>query len=209
MLFILLSVASLVLSVSLPVHASGVQSVLVFGDSLSAGYGLEKGQEWPALLQQRFGDRQLIIQVHNHSISGETTRGGLTRLARSLESSQPDIVILELGANDGLRGLSLKVMRQNLQQMIDLVVQHPAEVLLVGMHLPENYGQGYTGLFHRQFVSLARENELAFLPFLMDGLAIGLDMYQADGLHPTAAAQPQMMENVWEVLEPMLDRPAL
>ncbi len=188
----------------LPARAADVQSILIFGDSLSAGHGLEKGQEWPALLQQRFNDRQQAIQVHNHSISGETTSGGLSRLAKSLELSQPDIVILELGANDGLRGLSLKAMRHNLQQMIDLILQNQAEILLVGMHLPSNYGQTYTELFHKQFVKLAEENELILLPFLMDKLGIGLDMYQTDGLHPTTAAQPQMMENVWLVLEPML-----
>lgn len=193
----------------LPVCTADVHSILVFGDSLSAGYGLEKGQEWPGLLQQRFNDRQQTIQVHNHSISGETTGGGLARLAKSLHLSRPDIVILELGANDGLRGLSPGTMRQNLQQMIDLILENQAEVLLVGMHLPINYGQAYTGLFHNQFVKLAEENKLAFLPFLMDRLGIGLNMYQADGLHPTATAQPQMMENIWEVLEPMLGTPAL
>ncbi len=194
---------------SSPAHAAGVRSILVFGDSLSAGHGLEQGQEWPALLQQRFNDRQQTIQVHNHSISGETTSGGLARLAQSLRLSQPDIVILELGANDGLRGLSIRAMQQNLQQMIDLILQNQAKVLLVGMHLPINYGQAYTKLFHNQFVKLAEKNSLVFLPFLMDKLGIGLDMYQADGLHPTAAAQPQIMENVWQVLEPMLGVPVL
>jgi acyl-CoA thioesterase-1 len=180
------------------------KTILVFGDSLSAGYGLERGQEWPSLLQKRLAAKRLPYTVINHSISGETSSGGLSRFQQSLQQTKPDLVVLELGANDGLRGLSPKAMRQNLQSMIDMARERDIQVVLVGMHLPSNYGEAYTTLFHRQFVQLARQNQLPFVPFLMDRLGAGLKMYQSDGLHPTAGAQPQMMDNVWQVLEPVL-----
>ena len=142
--------------------------------------------------------------IVNHSISGETTAGGLARFKESLGQTKPSIVILELGANDGLRGLSLKTMKQNLQHMIDIANEEKVQVILVGMKLPSNYGPGYTRLFHDQFVRLAETNQLAFVPFLMGKLDTGLKMYQQDGLHPTADAQPQIMDNVWQVLKPVL-----
>ena len=181
-----------------------IQNILVFGDSLSAGYGLERSNAWPSLMQDKLQTKNFPYRVINHSISGETTSGGLSRFVTSLEEASPTIVILELGANDGLRGLSLKSMRSNLQRMIDMAHEQNIKVLLVGMRLPINYGKAYTDLFHQQFVNLARQNNTAFLPFLMHGLGAGLEMYQADGLHPTAAGQPRMMENVWQVLQPML-----
>lgn len=184
-------------------HAT-VKTILVFGDSLSAGYGLEKGQEWPALMQCRLRQHHSSYHIANHSISGETTDGGLSRFKDAIEQSNPSIIILELGANDGLRGLSLKAMKNNLQEMIDIAQAKKIRVLLVGMHIPQNYGAAYGDMFHRQFIDLAEDNRLAFLPFLLDEIGIGLDMFQADGLHPTAAAQPQIMENVWQALEPML-----
>jgi acyl-CoA thioesterase-1 len=181
------------------------KTILVFGDSLSAGYGLERGQEWPSLLQRRLSDNKLGYNVVNHSISGETTSGGLSRFQQSLQQTSPDIVILELGANDGLRGLSVKAMRNNLQSMIDLARSMKIQVVLVGMRLPINYGEAYTKLFHRQFVQLAEQNQLPFIPFLMDKIGAGLEMYQADGLHPTARAQTQMMDNVWQTLRYLLE----
>lgn len=183
---------------------ANAKTILVFGDSLSAGYGLERGQEWPGLLQQRINQHRLPYSVVNHSISGDTTSGGLSRFQHSLQQAQPDIVILELGANDGLRGLSPKAMRNNLQSMIDMARSNNIQVVLVGMHLPSNYGDAYTQLFHQQFVQLARQNQLPFVPFLMDQLGKGLKMYQADGLHPTAQAQPLMLDNVWQVLKTIL-----
>ena len=180
------------------------QNILIFGDSLSAGHGLERGKEWPSLMQQRLVTKKLPYTIINHSISGETTGGGLSRFAASLEQSNPAIVVLELGANDGLRGLSLKAMADNLQQMIDMAQSKDIRVILVGMLLPTNYGAGYTNLFHQQYAKLAEKNKLTFAPFLMQGLSIGLEMYQPDGLHPTALAQPQLMENVWFTLRPML-----
>ena len=179
-------------------------NILVFGDSLSAGYGLERDDAWPSLMQTRLMKQNIPYNIINHSISGETTHGGVTRFKSSLDQSNPAIVILELGANDGLRGLSLKSMKTHLQQMIDMALNRNIKVLLVGMHLPSNYGAAYTDLFHQKFKKLAEINNLAFVPFLMQGLSVGLEMYQADGLHPTANAQPQMMENVWQGLRPML-----
>ncbi len=187
----------------MPAVAHG-KTILVFGDSLSAGYGLERGREWPGLLQKRLLQNRLSYTVINHSVSGETSSGGLSRFQQSLEQAKPDLVVLELGANDGLRGLSPKAMRQNLQSMINMARERDIQVVLVGMHLPSNYGDAYTTLFHRQFVQLARQNQLPFVPFLMDGLGAGLKMYQSDGLHPTADAQPQMMDNVWQILKPLL-----
>jgi acyl-CoA thioesterase-1 len=183
------------------------QNILIFGDSLSAGHGLERGKEWPSLMQQRLVAHKLPYTIINHSISGETTTGGLSRFAASLEQSNPVIVVLELGANDGLRGLSLKLMKNRLQQMIDMAQGEKLRVVLVGMQLPTNYGPDYTDLFHQQFAILAAKNQLAFIPFLMQGVSIGLEMYQPDGLHPTAQAQPQMMENIWHTLQPMLITP--
>lgn len=181
------------------------KTILVYGDSLSAGYGLNRGEEWPALLQHRILGLNSEYEVVNHSISGETTSGGLARLPDSLDLTTPDIVILELGANDGLRGLSMKQMRLNLQRMIDLSRDSGARVILVGMYLPENYGKPFNELFHRQFEQLAKKNNLNFVPFLMDKLGIGMEMYQSDGLHPTADAQPQIMENVWQILMPLIE----
>ena len=181
-----------------------VRSILVFGDSLSAGYGLDKGEEWPALLQRRLdNDNNFTVKIHNHSVSGETTGGGLSRLRASLRQTRPDIVVLALGANDGLRGLSPAAMRANLQRMITMAGGQNAAVMLVGIHIPVNYGRQYRELFHRQFIELAAHNNLAFLPFLLEGV-VDLSLYQSDGLHPVAAAQPRIMENVRSVLSPML-----
>jgi len=179
-------------------------NILVFGDSLSAGHGIERGDEWPSLMQQRLLSNKPPYTIINHSISGETTSGGLSRFKASLDQSLPVIVILELGANDGLRGLSVKSMSKHLQTMINMAHERKIKVLLVGMHLPSNYGEAYTQLFHQAFAKLAEKNNTQYIPFLMQGLSTGLEMYQEDGLHPTAKAQPYMMENVWQVLQPML-----
>lgn len=182
-------------------------NILIFGDSLSAGHGLTRGEEWPSLMQKRLVTKKLPYTIRNHSISGETTSGGLSRFSASLEQANPAIIVLELGANDGLRGLSLKAMTKRLQQMIDMAHAKNLKVILVGMHLPTNYGVDYTKLFHQQFAKLAEKNQLAFIPFLMQGMSVGLGMYQPDGLHPTALAQPHIMENVWLTLQPMLMPP--
>jgi len=180
------------------------ENILVFGDSLSAGYGLERSDAWPSLMHARLIKHNIPYSIINHSISGETAQGGASRFQASLDQTDPAIVILELGANDGLRGLSVKSMHIHLQGMIDMAHAREIRVLLVGMRLPSNYGPTYTDLFHQQFKKLAEKNNTALVPFLMQGLGTGLEMYQADGLHPTASAQTQMMENVWQTLHPML-----
>lgn len=187
-----------------------IERILVWGDSLSAAYGIPVEEGWVQLLQNKLNkqfDKQsdaTAIEVINGSISGETTAGGLSRLADALELHQPDIVILELGANDGLRGISLNTMRDNLQAMITLAKDNDAQILLAGIILPPNFGPVFMEQFTNTYKTLAEENELPFLPFLLEGVALDFDLMQADGLHPNAKAQPKILDNVWEVLEPML-----
>jgi acyl-CoA thioesterase I len=178
--------------------------ILVFGDSLSAAYRMEESQGWVALLQERLQERKYGHRVVNGSISGETTGGGLARLPAQLASSQPDIVILELGGNDGLRGLPVPAIRDNLQQMIELSQQAGAQVLLVGIQIPPNYGPRYTGPFYAQYEELAERYQTELIPFLLDGIAEHPQWMQDDGIHPTAEAQPMILDIVWPVLELML-----
>ncbi|MEZ5448785.1 MAG: arylesterase [Thiolinea sp.] len=175
--------------------------ILVWGDSLSAAYGIPIEQGWVSLLQEKLGE---AYQVINGSISGETTIGGLTRLPKALEDYQPDYLLLELGANDGLRGLSTTNMQDNLNQMIEQAQQAGAEVVLLGIRIPPNYGMVYTQKFDQVFSDLASQHEIPLLPFLLDKVALDYDLMQEDGLHPTAEAQPLILENVWPVLEPVL-----
>ncbi len=177
--------------------------ILVMGDSLSAGYGIDLKDGWVQLLQERLS-LQHDYQVINASVSGETTGGGLARLPALLTEYQPAIVILELGGNDGLRGHPLHIMRQNLQSMIEQSKEAGAKVLLLGMQIPPNYGPRYTRLFQQTFVELAKENKLAFVPFFLDGVAGNSDLMQRDGVHPTKGAQGIMMDHVWTHLQPML-----
>lgn len=176
------------------------------GDSLSAAYGIETSQGWAALLSQRLAARGYDYTVINASISGDTSAQGLTRLPLELQRHRPVIVILELGANDGLRGLSLAAMRENLGRMITLSQQAGAKVLLVGIYLPPNYGPDYTQKFAAVYPQLAREYHLPLVPFLLAGVAEHRDWMQADGLHPLPMAEPQVLDNVWIKLEPMLQR---
>ena len=178
--------------------------ILVFGDSLSAAYRMEESQGWVALLQERLQEQAYKPRVVNGSVSGETTGGGLARLPAQLASSQPDIVILELGGNDGLRGLPVPAIRDNLQQMIELSQQAGARVLLVGIQIPPNYGSRYTTPFYAQYEELAEEYDTELIPFLLDGIAEHLQWMQDDGIHPTAEAQPMIVDIVWPVLESML-----
>ncbi len=177
------------------------------GDSLSAAYGIETSQGWVALLQQRLQVRGYDYRVVNASVSGDTTAQGLTRLPLELERHQPIVVILELGANDGLRGLSVAAMRQNLAQMIVLSQKAGARVLLAGIYLPPNYGPEYTRRFAAVYPWLARRYRLPLVPFLLAGVAEHRDWMQADGLHPLAMAEPRVLENVWSKLAPLLRRP--
>ena len=177
---------------------------MVYGDSLSAAYGMPERRGWVALLQERLKREQPDYSVANASISGETTAGGLARLARALERHKPAIVILALGANDGLRGLPVAAMKQNLAAMIGQSRQAGARVLLVGMQLPPNYGPEYTLAFERAFTELARQHRTALLPFLLEGFADQPEMFLPDRIHPTEAAQPKVLQNVWGVLAPLL-----
>lgn len=186
--------------------------ILVLGDSLSAEYGLARDRGWVKLLEQRLIDQRITAQgrgqysVVNASISGETTSGGRTRLPALLKTHRPAIVIIELGANDGLRGLSLPSMRANLRAMIVASQQAGARVLLVGMRIPPNYGRDYAERFFASFAELSRELKTGLAPFLLDGIAEDLSMFQPDRIHPNEKAQPRLLDNVWPHLLPLLRR---
>lgn len=181
-------------------------SVLVWGDSLSAGYGLQIQQAWPSLLEKRFAEAKLPHKVVNASISGETTSGGRSRLPTALQTHKPAVVIIELGANDGLRGLPPKLMAANLQAMIDASRQAGAKILLVGMRMPPNYGPEYTASFENTFKDLARSNKVRLVPFMMEGFADKRQFFQQDGIHPIAEAQPIILDTIWLELAPLLRR---
>ena len=186
--------------------AAPPRTLLVLGDSLSAGYGLEPGQGWVTLLEKRLLAQGYEYRVVNASISGETTAGGLERLPRALQLHKPSIVVVELGANDGLRGLPVSVTQTNLTRIVTLARQTGAQVLLLGMQMPPNYGPRYTAGFTRMFQDIARQHRLAFAPFLLEGVALNSSLMQADGLHPNARAQPRMLETVWPRLAPLLKK---
>jgi acyl-CoA thioesterase-1 len=177
------------------------KTILVFGDSLSAGFGLKTGEAWPFLLQQRLGPRWRVV---NASVSGETTAGGLTRLPSALSQHKPNIVIVELGANDGLRGLQLADARQNLARMIELDRGAGASTVLVAMRMPPNFGAVYTTKFAKMFDELATQYQLPKPPFLFDGLADKPELFQTDQLHPLAIAQGRLLDNVWQALAPLV-----
>lgn len=184
--------------------AQAEQSILVLGDSLSASYGLAQEQGWVNLLQQRLRKDKQAYHVVNASISGETTSGGLYRIDALLANHRPAIVILELGANDGLRGLSVDATRKNLESMIQRAQKNDAKVLLLGMRLPPNYGPRYTEQFLRVYEILAKKYRLQRVPFFLAPIVGQRAYFQADGLHPTAAAQPLLLNGVWTNLEPLL-----
>jgi len=181
-------------------------TILVFGDSLSAGYGLPAGKDWPSLLGERLREDSANYKVANASISGETTLGGRNRIAGALEQYRPDIVILALGANDGLRGSGLDAMRANLEAIVDASRRAGARVLLVGMRLPPNYGPAYTRKFQQVFGEVARSRKTPLVPFLLDGFGDKSTYFLPDGLHPTAEAQPLIVNTVWKELKPLLKR---
>ena len=184
--------------------------ILVFGDSISAGYGLERvDQGWVALLQTRLKDQEYGYQVVNASVSGETTAGGLARLPRALSLHRPAIVILELGGNDGLRALPVAQMRANLAGMVDLGVAAGAKVLLLGIQMPPNYGPQYTEQFRLCYTDLARDKKLPLVPFLLKDIALNPALMQADGIHPNALGQPGLLDNVWPMLAPLLRHSSL
>lgn len=181
------------------------QNILLVGDSISAAFGLEMQQGWVALLEQRLAQENYPHRVVNASVSGDTTAGGLARLPRLLEEVQPGLVIIELGGNDGLRALPLVNMQQNLSAMASLSRQAGAEVILLGMQIPPNYGPRYADGFARVFRDVAEEHGVVLVPFLLDGVG-GVDaMMQSDGVHPAAAAQPLLLDNAWPAIRQWLD----
>jgi acyl-CoA thioesterase-1 len=194
----------LALLLCVPAFAAAEKTILVFGDSLSAGYGLASGQGWVNLLEQKLKSQGLPFRVTNASISGETTAGGKSRIDAALKQFSPNILILELGANDGLRGSSLAMMRDNLDYMIGEAKSRGAKVLLVGMRLPPNYGPAYTKQFQDSFGELAGKHRVALVPFLFEGLKDDEQSFQADRLHPSAQAQATLLANVWDALTPMM-----
>lgn len=180
-------------------------TLLVYGDSLSASYGIEEEQGWVNLLKIKLLSEKWAVDVVNGSVSGETTTGGLARLPAMLDSYQPEILILELGGNDGLRGLPLDLMRENLAAMIDLAKASGAEVILTGIQIPPNYGPRYTAPFFATYSALAKQKSLPLVPFLIEGIPQQPELMQNDGIHPRAEAQSMILDNVWPILEPQLE----
>ncbi|MFN9491260.1 MAG: arylesterase [Betaproteobacteria bacterium] len=201
---VVLKLSAALLSGLMCVLPASAATILVYGDSLSAGYGLARGADWPALLQQRLRDRKTDYKVANVSISGETTLGGLNRIEQALREHRPALTIIALGANDGLRGASVETMRTNLERIIQAARRANSRVLLVGMQIPPNYGPQYTEKFRRSFGEIARAQRVPLVPFLLDGFAEKREMFQPDQLHPVAEAQPLILNTVWKVLGPEL-----
>ena len=188
----------------LPLTASAGGTILVYGDSLSAAYGFGQDAGWASLLQARLKQKGKNYTVANASISGETTSGGAARIAEALKTHRPKVIIVALGANDGLRGLPLAQMRANLAKIVRASQKAQSRVLLVGMRLPPNYGEAYTRQFAQIYADLAREHKTALAPFLLEGVAERRELFQADNIHPTAEAQSVLLDNVWKALAPLL-----
>jgi acyl-CoA thioesterase-1 len=184
--------------------AATAKSIVVLGDSISAGYGIEVAQGWVSLLQQKLDEKGAGHIIHNESISGDTTAGGLARIDRALTAHKPDVVIIELGANDGLRGLSPELIKNNLAEMAHRAQRMGAKVLLLSMKIPPNYGKRYIDLFYHIYPELAKELRIPYVPFIMEDVALSKDMMQPDGLHPNAKGQPFIAERVWPQLQPLL-----
>lgn len=180
-------------------------AILVFGDSISAGYGIAHVEQgWVGMLRAKLKDEGYGYLVVNASVTGETTAGGLARLPRALALHHPRVVILELGGNDGLRALPIDQMRSNLGKMVDLSVDSGAQVLLLGMRIPPNYGPEYTEKFFAVFADVARDKKAPLLPFLLNDIALSPNLMQADGVHPNELGQPKLLDNVWPRLRPLL-----
>lgn len=186
--------------------ATGERTLLVFGDSLSAAYGLRTDQGWVAQLQQRLASQGYGYRVVNASVSGETTSGGRNRIDRALSQHRPAVVLLELGGNDALRGLPVRETQANLQAMIDAVKRTGSKLLLLGIQIPPNYGAAYARSVEAMYVALAREAKVPLVPFILEGFALDPKYMQADGIHPNAAGQPKVLENVWPSLSRLLER---
>jgi acyl-CoA thioesterase-1 len=186
--------------------AASERTILIFGDSLSAAYGLRPEQGWVALLDKRLRDQGYGYNVVNASVSGETTSGGLQRLPRALELNKPQIIVLELGANDALRGLPLSGAKDNLSKMVELGEKAGARLLLVGMRIPPNYGPRYTADFVQMYSELTGRYHLALVPFLLASVALDSSKMQEDGLHPNALGEPAVLDTLWPQLVPLLKK---
>jgi len=184
--------------------AAAAATILVFGDSLSAAYGIGAREGWPTLLEERLRQKSADYTVANASISGETSSGGATRIGAALARTRPSIVIVALGSNDGLRGLPINQMKANLTRIVRAAKSAGSKVLVVGNRMPPNYGPRYTREFAQAFVDVAREQKAALVPFMLEGIASTRDNFQPDNLHPTAAAQPIILETIWQGLAPLL-----
>ncbi len=185
---------------------SAAPNIVVYGDSLSAGYGLRQGAGWPTLLQERLKQKKFNYNVVNASISGETSAGGAARIAVTMREARPAVLVVALGANDGLRGLPVAQLRDNLTAIVKAARGGNSKVVIAGMRMPPNYGPKYTEQFQRSFADLAKEQRLALVPFLLEGVAQRPELFQQDQLHPTEEAQQLILENVWKSLEPLLKK---
>lgn len=190
----------------LPLSVQAAERWLVLGDSLSAAYGIPQQAGWVALLGQRLSEQQTPVVLINASLSGETTSGGLQRLPELLRQHQPNLVLLELGANDALRGQNLQATEANLRQMLTLMREQDVRVVLLGIRLPSNYGPVYDRLLQQVYKGIAEEFQLAFDPFFIEDVALDPELMQDDGLHPNAAAQPIILERIWRLLDPEVSR---
>ncbi|MCP8467306.1 arylesterase [Pseudomonas sp. ZM23] len=183
---------------------AAAQTLLVVGDSISAGLGVDTSHGWVSLLDKRLREQGFDYSVVNASISGDTSAGGLARLPALLSEQKPKLVVIELGGNDGLRGMAPAQLQQNLASMVEQSRKAGAKVLLLGMKLPPNYGQRYTDAFSKVFETVAREQQIALVPFFLEGVGGVSAMMQADGIHPATVAQPKLLDNVWPTLKPLL-----
>lgn len=198
-----LKIALLIAALALSCSAQAAKNILLFGDSLSAGYGIERDDSWANLLQQELKISHPQYEVVNASISGETTSGGLRRIGKALQQHRPAVVVVELGANDGLRGGAITEMKKNLDKIITQAQKANAKVLLLGIQLPPNYGPDYTRKFRAVYPALAKQHDVALIPFMLEG--IKPEQFQADNLHPNAEAQPGIMRHILRSLIPLLD----
>ncbi|MFT6734040.1 MAG: acyl-CoA thioesterase-1 [Polaribacter sp.] len=204
--FSFLTLLLLLISVSFKISSQpSQQTILVFGDSLSAAYNMPVEKGWVNLLNEKLIENKSIFETRNASISGETTSGGLQRFLKQVEISKPKIVILELGANDGLRGFDLNTTRSNLNKMIQISQEHHAKVLLAGIQIPPNYGRSYTRAFNQIFTDLAKKESVSLIPFILEGVATDYSLIQKDRLHPNEQGQKVIVETVWKNLLPLIE----
>jgi len=190
---------------SMPAFAENPK-IMIYGDSLSAAYGIPQQQGWASLLQKKLSSEYYQYEVINASISGETTSGGVSRIHNALDQIKPSIIILELGANDGLRGLPIQEMTTNLNTIIQQGKKSGAKILLVGMRIPPNYGPQYTKLFSQSYVKLSQQHQIPLVPFMLENIAAKANLIQDDGLHPNATAQPLVLDNIWSHLKKLLKK---